>query len=256
MNVSDRMNLHNRMNSENGMCLVHRRDRNSHNHWRHSLVMCFLLSACAGEDALRTPSTQPDQAGPAPSATLVYACNDYEFVARVGTGTMTLWLEDGDIVLPQVRSASGTLYEEGDITFWSKGNEAMLTVAGQSYQNCHLAPERVPWEDARRRGVDFRAIGNEPPWYVEIQSGRQMLFVVDYGMRRILVPDTGARNVGATRVFQGASGGHNLRLEIVDEPCADSMSGETFPARVTATLDGTTYQGCGQDLDHPWQDPE
>lgn len=110
---------------------------------RGMILLCLLLTACAGDDARRHQSAdQADirQEERPLATTLVYECNDYEFVARPGPGEIALWLADRYIVLSQVRSASGALYEKEDVAFWSKGDEAMLTVAGQSYQNCRLRP--------------------------------------------------------------------------------------------------------------------
>ena len=113
------------------------------------ILFCLSLTACAGDDARHSQfadrtNIQTDQRPLA--TTLVYDCTDYEFVARPGPDEIALWLEDRYIVLPHVRSGSGALYENGDVSFWSKGDEAMLTVAGKSYQNCHLRPSQVPWE--------------------------------------------------------------------------------------------------------------
>jgi putative lipoprotein len=201
---------------------------------------------------------EPDmQADERPLATtLVYDCNGYEFVARLGPGEMALWLPDQYVVLPQVRSASGALYEEGDISFWSKGDDAMLTVADQIHQNCHLQPQRVPWEDARRRGVDFRATGNEPGWHLEIKSGKQVLFVYAYGMQRALVSNPTEEIADSTRVYTGVSGGRELQVEILEQACVDNMSGDQFPNRVVVTFDNTRYEGCGQDLEYPWEEQE
>lgn len=227
--------------------------------WRYVVFFCLLLTACGGDDARRNQSAEGTDTVShehALATTLVYECNGYEFVASLSAGAMALWLQDRYVVLAQVSSESGTEYEKDDVSFWSKGDEAMLTVAGQSYQNCHLAPARVPWEDARRRGVEFRGVGNEPGWYLEIQSGRQLLFVGDYGSQRVLVPDAGEERVGPARVYHGADAAHDLRVEIVDEPCADTMSGEMFPSRVAVTLNSIVYQGCGQTLDYPWEELE
>jgi membrane-bound inhibitor of C-type lysozyme len=224
--------------------------------WPCNLLFCFSLAACGGDDARRSESLgladfTPDERPLA--TTLVYECNGYEFVARLGPGEMALWLEDRYVILSQVRSASGTLYEEGDISFWSKGDEAMLTVAGQNYQNCHLLPERVPWEDARRRGVKFRAAGNEPGWYLEIQGGRQLLFVADYGLQRVMVSDPVEERIDPAHVYHGTTGVDDLRVVIVDVPCFDTMSGDAFPSHVEVTLNGVTYPGCGRSLDYPWE---
>lgn len=223
---------------------------------RYTLLCCLFLIVCEGTAAQQNDPASGAQAKPDPlplGATLVYECNGYDFIARRGAGEMALWLQDGYVVLPQAADDSGTVYEDGDVSFWSGGNETMLTVAGQNYQNCHLNPVRIPWEDARLRGVDFRAVGNEPGWHLEIQESR-LLFVGQYGTRRILVPYAIPEGAGQVRAYRGTAGARQLRVDIVDQPCVDNMSGESLPSRVTVTLDGASYQGCGQALDNPWED--
>ncbi|MEZ5504392.1 MAG: MliC family protein [Halioglobus sp.] len=221
---------------------------------RYGLLLCLALTACAGDAARRG-----DEAAGMPAdsgATLVYQCNDYRFVARPAADAIALWLDDGYTVLPRVPGASGTLYEEGDVAFWSKGDETILTVAGESFQNCHPDPARAPWEDARLRGVDFRGAGDSPAWYLEIQGERQLLFVAGEGMQRVLLTDPVAQAVGAGRIYQGMAGGHALRVEIVDERCTGVPGADTFPSRVVVTLDGVGYRGCGERLLNPWEDLE
>jgi putative lipoprotein len=184
---------------------------------------------------------------------MVYDCNGYEFIARLGPGEMALWLPDRYVVLSRVRSASGTKYQEGDIEFWSKGDDAILSVAERDYLGCVQVPHKVPWEDARRRGVDFRAVGNEPGWSLEVQSGRRLLFVVDYGMRRVSTPDPGAQLEGQTRGYHARTESADLQVEIVAGQCVDTMSGEVFPSQVSVVLDGARFYGCGRDLDYPWE---
>ncbi len=226
---------------------------------RVCLLLCLSLAGCGAGNAVREVPSQPGDFNPdaRPLAkTFVYDCNGYEFIARLGPGEMALWLPDQYVVVSQVRSASGALYEEGDISFWSKGDEAMLTIGDQAYMNCHLQPERVPWEDARRRGVDFRAVGNEPGWHLEIQEGRQLLLVLDYGMQRILVPDPVMIENDSSRVYQKSDGGRDMQVEIIGQDCVDTMSGEQFPYRVLVSVEHRHYEGCGQYLEYPWEDLE
>ncbi|MDE0931286.1 MAG: MliC family protein [Halioglobus sp.] len=223
----------------------------------YTVCVCLALVACGGDDLRRGFSAEADGFIPddRPTATtLVYACKGYEFVARLGPGEIALWLPERYVILSQVRSASGTLYEEDDISFWSKGEEAMLTVEGQNYQNCHLLPERVAWEDARRRGVDFRGVGNDPGWSLEIQRGRQLLFILEGGAQRILVPDQTEDGEDLMYFYAGATATQNLRVNVLDLPCVDAISGDTFPTAVTVMFNGTVYQGCGQNLYYPWVD--
>tara|TARA_R110001592_G_scaffold363248_6_gene682363 strand:+ start:62927 stop:63604 length:678 start_codon:yes stop_codon:yes gene_type:complete len=218
------------------------------------LLIGLILCACAGgsvQAAEAGTNFLPDERPLA--KTMVYDCNGYEFTARLGPGEMAVWLVDRYVILSQVRSASGTKYVEGDIEFWSKGDEAILEVGHQQYLNCVLVPARVPWEDARRRGVAFRAVGNEPGWTLEIQDDRHLLFLGDDGMRRVATPNPGVQTQDNVRRYHAVTDSADLHVEIIQEPCADTMSGEAFAARVIVTLDDGIYHGCGRDLDYPWE---
>jgi putative lipoprotein len=220
------------------------------------VILAGLMAACGGQDVRGTqpPPVTDWNSDPRPiGKTLVYECADYEFVTRLGPGEMAIWLEDRYMVLSQVRAASGVKYEEGDTVFWMKGEEASLLLDGQRFTGCQLNHARAPWEDARRRGVDFRAVGNEPGWHLEIQSGRQILFIGNYGMQRVMLPDPGQQQVGDTLVYEAAGNGNELRVEISGETCTDTMKGDAFPASVLLHLNGIEYRGCGMTLDHPWE---
>jgi membrane-bound inhibitor of C-type lysozyme/uncharacterized membrane protein len=216
------------------------------------LVGGMVCAACAGSKTQAAPEDFIPDSRPL-GKTLVYECGDYEFIARIGPGEMAVWLTDQYLVLSQVRSGSGTRYEEGDVRFWSKGEEAMLEVSGRLYQGCSLSPRRVPWEDARRRGVDFRGAGNEPGWYIEIQEGRQILYVGDYGMDRMLVSATEPGWQGSTRIYQSGDAEPSLRVEIVNQRCVDTMAGSEFPSTVMVIVDGKGFHGCGMDLERHWE---
>lgn len=219
-----------------------------------ALLCCSALGACASDGPDTTGTANDFRPDTRPLAkTMVYDCNGFEFIARLGPGEMAVWLPDRYVILSQVRSASGTKYREGDIEFWSKAEEGMLTLGELQYRDCALQPQRVPWEDARRRGVDFRATGNEPGWYLEIQTGRQLLFVGDYGMQRVVMPDPGAQATAGGRSYHAVTEANDLRVEISEQACADTMSGEIMPSSVTLTLNGRILGGCGRSLDYPWE---
>ncbi len=106
-----------------------------------------------------------------------------------------------------------------------------------------------PWADAAARGVDFRGIGNEPGWTVEIVDGEQVTMVTDYGANSVVTPAPApATNAAGHTVYRIDTDAHRLNLLIEARACQDAMSGEEFPAAVTATLDGTRYSGCGRAL--------
>lgn len=222
-----------------------------------ALLSAFLLAGCAGsqgssEELAEPPAWQPDERPLA--TTLVYECADgFEFIARLGPGEMAVWFEDRYTILSRVPSASGAKYQEGELLFWSKGDEAVLTVGSEHHTSCRLVPERAPWEDARRRAVDFRAVGQEPGWYLEMKRDQQILFVGEYQAKRVLIPWPGEVRSGNALSYHAVTDAHHLRVEIEEVSCTDTMSGERFASQVTVELDGIVYRGCGRTLDHPWE---
>lgn len=116
----------------------------------------------------------------------------------------------------------------------------------------------APWDGvffALERDHDYRGVGQEPGWQLEIRQGDEMRFTYDYGKGTAVTPagrgDLDART--GTRTFRASSGADDLRVEIVPVSCNDSMSGRAFPATVTVTLNGRTFRGCGEALATPFQ---
>lgn len=110
--------------------------------------------------------------------------------------------------------------------------------------NAQAAPT---WERARAAGVDFRAIGQEPGWLLDIYTQDRIVLEWDYGEQRAEFPLTEPTYPleGAAR-YETQSNGHMLAVIIRRFPCQDAMSGEAFPASVEVSIDGRTLQGCGR----------
>lgn len=117
-----------------------------------------------------------------------------------------------------------------------------------------LAPwDGVFFELARDR--DFRAIGQEPGWQLEIRQGAEMRFTYDYGKGTAVTPAArvSVDSSTGTRTYHAVAEANDLRVEIVPVSCNDSMSGRQFPATVSVTLNGRTFRGCGEELATPYQ---
>jgi putative lipoprotein len=197
-------------------------------------------------DDERTPAT------PETGRTLVYDCDgDVSFTVRSGPGEVALWapasLGGQYLVLPATRAASGARFQEGDTVYWSKGDVATFEIAGSTFVDCLSNPRKVPWADAARRGVIFRAVGNEPGWYLEIHSDR-LVAVTDYGSMRTELAYTEPTVAGRRTVYRASGDGHEMVAVVERGGCTDTMSGEAFEATATVTLDGAMYHGCGRFL--------
>jgi len=183
--------------------------------------------------------------------TFVYECpDDFSFVARIETNRAWLFLPGNTIDLPQVQSASGTKYSNGSDIFWSKGDEALIETGNDKHASCINNRARAIWEHAKLNGVDFRALGNEPGWYMEISNRQDILLVTDYGQRTYHFPFSNIKQEPDKRTTLYSASSNDDRIEVVvrGDSCRDSMSGESFSATVTVVVNNQRYTGCGRAL--------
>lgn len=123
-----------------------------------------------------------------------------------------------------------------------------------------ISPDRVlaPWDGVffeLQRDQDFRALGQEPGWQLEIRMGAEMRLTYDYGEGTAITPATRAQvdSSSGTRTYSAHTETNDLRVVIVPVPCTDSMSGRPFPATVSVTLNNRVFRGCGEELTTPFQ---
>lgn len=182
--------------------------------------------------------------------TYFYRCQGLDIIVRVRGGEIGVIFPDTTYVLSQVPSASGARFSEGDVVFWTKGDEALLELNGVTYRECRSDPARAVWEDFRLRGARFRAVGNEPGWSLVVYDDPVRIDLeVDYGERQLSFSEIATSVAADGRVeYEGWGEGHKVSATVRPEPCADAMSGEAFDRSVTLLLDGREYHGCGRYL--------
>ncbi len=170
----------------------------------------------------------------------------FTFSVTTGPGEVGLVLPERfggrSLVLPQVRAASGARFEEGGVTFWNKGDEALLQVDGQTFEGCVVR--------AAGGEVVFRATGTEPFWRLELTKAGDLRFE-NLGEPEIVAPASTPETDAATGVttYRAVGAAYDLRVRLDETSCTDLMSGFTYEATVTVTLDGETFQGCGERLE-------
>lgn len=181
----------------------------------------------------------------------VYNCDDtLQFTAHVTKDSTWLFLSDTTLKVFPVKAGSGARYEGSSYLYWSKGNEAIFQKPEGSFTTCQSVPQERSWAAAKIRGIDFRAIGQEPGWFLELKKGNRLKYVGNYGRDTLIFdspePDTGSK--GRRVVYRVKKARQLLELVIADTPCTDSMSGFDFPQTVTLTVGSGTYRGCGRYL--------
>jgi len=181
----------------------------------------------------------------------VYQCGDFAFGTRTGIGEIALYLPSGVTVLSQVTSASGARYKEGDILFWVKGEQAMLAYDGAFYRNCQRRSEREARDPVERRPVDFRAIGNEPPWLLEVVEGHNINLITEYGQKRLQLEEPEKTVTPEQITYHVNDDANRLAVMVKREACSDTMSDKVWPNSVSIWWNSRHYNGCGTFLAEP-----
>lgn len=201
-------------------------------------VVEFRMARVPGPDEGTPPASQ---------AVNHWQCGELLLASRIEGDAAKLSFSGRRLQLPQATAASGARYADGKGNeFWNKGDSTLFTLAGGERRDCTRSARSSPWNEAEARGVAFRAVGNEPGWFVEVDMGEAapLRATLDYGERKIEVPRT--VSLSSTHGFGGKTAdGTAVVLRIKREPCSDGMSGEAFEASAELKVGGNSYRGCG-----------
>jgi len=210
------------------------------------LSLLLLLNACTGVDSKGTISSLPTESSS--TQTFVFTCSDsLKFVARADNKEAWLFLPAGTIQLPHTGAGS---YRNDQTYLQINGQEASLEAPGVKHLLCKNDRSQAIWEHAKLNGADYRAIGNEPGWTLEIRNQESIILITDYGSTRheLTLPKPETDETNRITRYQSKDSDHELVLMISGEACLDSMSGEEFSSKATVTLDGKILRGCGRAL--------
>ncbi len=222
-------------------------------------TLCLLVAmGCARTEVAQAPTAEDERrativADPLPPRVQAFAwdCDDgSSVVSQVDADTDELWLflPTETVNLAHLPAASGAKYGSEEVSFWNKGEEAMLETDEIS-RKCSVNRFRSNIESIKLSGGDFWAVGNEPGWSLEIYSD-WLVLTTGYGEQRHEVMITGRSEDRAAQpyVFRGMAGDESLVVELRAGPCFDSMSGEEFETAVEIDLGEQHLIGCGTGL--------
>ena len=214
-------------------------------------LITIALSGCVNPAEDTPVSAPPPPAMDRSIKTFAWNCLITGYVVtdfRNTENAVWLFTQGKTQLLPRERSASGSKYTNGDYSFFSKGNEAILeTPEGEDH--CLKNQQASLLEDAKLRGVDFRGMGNEPGWIIEI-SGNQLYFETNYGTEsyEFLLGGHASGSKPNSVVYKGEALGKSISVEISSGRCNDTMSDNVYESFVTVNFEDTTLNGCGQAL--------
>jgi putative lipoprotein len=155
---------------------------------------------------------------------------------------------DGTRRLDQTVSASGVRYADSVMVFWTKGSTATLERQGAPAVQCEERHADSLREDARARGVVYRALGNEPGWTLEIGPASKLSWTTNYGQDRYDFEQSQATTMpDGTGVYTAQKDAVTLKATVKAERCVDDGEVE-YDHVVTVESGGQTYHGCGTRL--------
>ena len=199
--------------------------------------------------ALAIVNTQANELGQNSPAregkTYVFECaSGGEFVVDINSDGSWLFLEQKTLKLSE---PSGLVsYTEPGMELLIHGENAVLREVGQTTLFCENNPKRAIWEHAKLSGVDFRAVGNEPGWSLELIAGTQIVFISNYGADRVERPLPEAINDEASSTTRWVT--QDLTIEVSGVSCRDDMSGDSYESTVTVYWNNQQFHGCGKSL--------
>jgi uncharacterized membrane protein len=109
------------------------------------------------------------------------------------------------------------------------------------------------WEHAKLNGVDFRAVGNEPAWVLELRANNgigSINFIADYGNLSYFFPSIVRITEPSARrtIYQAQSEGQQIEIILEGLHCNDSMADISYETTVTIVVDDREFKGCGRAL--------
>lgn len=167
---------------------------------------------------------------------------------------LRLWSTQGYYELQRAVVASGARYVKDDLSFWNKGDEALVE-SDNGRLECQQDVRRESLTRIDYPDAILHAQGNEPGWTLSLdRQARQLTLVTDYGERTLELPYrvTGLTNgEQASMTLSSTQAEQPLTVRLEARACFDDMSGKPFPVRVTVQLGDQRLRGCGQGIEAP-----
>lgn len=169
-----------------------------------------------------------------------YHCGALPLTTELQGETLTLRFGGQDVqklTLTQSRSASGARFTDSvsGAEFWSKGNEAQFSAQNFSLPLC-VVDGTLPQQ--------FNARGNEPFWMLEL-NGNEATFRQPGSEAKYTFTRAEPQQVKPLQTSLSFENGWSL--EIQEEICYDSMSGQSFPYQAKLQTENELMVGCAGD---------
>lgn len=182
---------------------------------------------------------------------LAYQCetSGLRFTAAEKTDALYLFLDDQGARLTPVMGEEGYQWEKGEVRFeiFSETHVG-VTLKGKEHV-CEVDRYQTLWEAAKLSGVNYRGVGHEPEWILEVSEGLSFARILSPLSRLSLsgpikiepVEDTPVSILTFTRY-------PDVSIELSGYRCQDTMDDRVYDSSIEIRMDGQVYRGCGRAL--------
>lgn len=147
--------------------------------------------------------------------------------------------------LSAVPAARGEKYADQNVGVWRKASTATLEIDGERFEDCTLVPQTENRRESQRPGVQFRAVGQEPGWLLEVAAD-SLRFTWAYGQHEVTAPEPERETEGGRILYTAEADRGTVRVVAKPQQCTDPMNGRLFTHTVTVMLSGDKHTGCGR----------
>lgn len=176
-----------------------------------------------------------------------YLCGDTPVATFSGEDGATHLNVSGDMY-PMISSQTiyGIKYENLNghpvVSFWDKGETAILEVDGKTYPSC-----RKVQDTSKMEIKDYRGIGNNPAWFLMIRDG-QLVFNSHYRERIVMADLPEPRAVASGQSYDLKTGSQDMRVTITHRACRDTLTRRYYPDQINILFYGQELTGCGNEI--------
>jgi len=210
------------------------------------ILLCSIVTGCA--------TGQSESVSP---RTYVYSCDgtDTSIVVTLSGNHGHLFSKQASQAIQRDEESvafvgADVYYLPDQSSHLAAGQSAQIIVRGKELGKCQNDPRAAVWEAAKLRGVSYRAVGQEPPWVLDIDREDGFLISVGYEGNKARLPYTEPESNASQKItrYRSEIDDDHVLITIKGEPCYDSMSGEAFSSRVEVEWRGLRLRGCGRAL--------
>jgi membrane-bound inhibitor of C-type lysozyme len=201
-----------------------------------AVIACLFISSCA------VFPVEKKQLFPGRTV-FYYSCDkDATFTAVFDKDSDTFHITGfkGVRILNRAASASGARYTDGEMVYWSKGNDATLEYKGKTY-TCSIDEKKSDLAGAKARGVDFIASDEGKTWLLEI-SGDTLTLYTGNGTEKTIFEKAVITPRRDITIYKSSNEGHQIEVVIGGEGCHQQT------ARADITFDRLKLIGCGKKI--------